>query len=202
MFTYCGNSPISKVDYWGNAHADTDEEYRLVGGGIQLEIDVGCTSFGMEIIVFWDVQGCSDSEYIMATYTYVGGSIDFGDSLLGSIYGTVKENVDLLTCGTTEGISALLQILQNKYSASVSGLLIWGNDEFTSVESYEGPFFGYYGSVGHAKGSVAFSSNSIALAIGATTSSGPRVGLSLTTYTLRGVHKVEAPAKGYAPVSI
>lgn len=106
----------------------------------------------------------------------------------------IRENINLLKSGTEEAFSALSSILTEKYSASVSGLLLFGNDEFTSVEPYEGPFMSAYGSINGVKGAVAVSSNCIAIGIGGTSSRAPSWGLSVTNYTLRGTMRIGHPA--------
>ena len=50
----------------------------------------------------------------------------------------------------------MVAIIEKNYSASVSGLLLFGNDQFTSVKSYEGLFMSMHGSVNHVKSAVQY----------------------------------------------
>ena len=192
MFAYCGNNPVSRIDASGTAYEE-EEEYRAVGAGIQVEIDIGNGTAGFENIVYWDVQECDENSVVIATYTYSGGSVNFLDEYAGSITAVVRDNLDLVTSGTDEGLATLISILEKNYSASVSGLLLLGNDQFSSVKSYEGLFMSMYGSVNHVKGAFAVSSNCIAIAVGGTSSVSPSWGISVTNYTLRGIVKINDP---------
>ena len=190
MLAYCGNNPVYRFDATGNAYENVPEEYRTVGAGVQVEVDIGNYTVGFEIIVYWDVEECGDDGPIVAIYSYSGGAVNFCDDYLGSITATIRNNMDLLTSGTTDGISALVNIIQRNYSASVSGLLLLGNDQFTSVKSYEGPFMSLYGSLNHVKGAVAVSNSCVALGVGVTSAVNPSWGLSVTNYRLRGTMRL------------
>jgi len=186
IFSYCCNNPVVRRDIHGTAYKNTTDDYRPVGAGVQLELDMGNISVGFEIIVYWDVEEGSLENPIVAVYDYSGGSTNFGDEYLGSIIATVKNNTNLLTSGTEKGITAVIDILKKNYSVSVSGLLIMGNDEFRSITSYEGPFVSLYGSANHVKGALAVSSNCVAFGVGGTSSLAPSWGLSVTNYSLIG----------------
>ena len=74
MYTYCGNNPVHRIDASGTAYEEQDE-YRVVGGGVQLELDLGNATVGVEIIVYWDVKECGEESVVIAVYTYSGGSV-------------------------------------------------------------------------------------------------------------------------------
>ena len=189
MFAYCGNNPVYRIDVCGTEYEE-EGDYRVVGGGIQVELDMGNVTIGIEVIVYWDVQECSRDSIVIAVYSYSGGSINSCDEYAGSILAAVRDNLGLITSGTEEGIATLVSIVEKDYSASVSGVLLLGNDQFTSVESYEGLFMSMYGSVSHVKGAVAVSSNCVAITIGGTSSKAPSWGISVTNYTLRGTMRI------------
>ncbi len=206
MFAYCGNKPVDRVDACGTAYdessGETPDGYRVVGAGLQFEVDYGNMTVGFEIIVYWDVEECSEGQAIIAIYSYSGVSANFLDKNLGSIVSTIKDNISTLTSGTTDAISTVVDILTGKYSVSISGLLLLGTNEFTSVTSYEGPFVSMYGSFKHIKGSVAVSNNCIAIGIGTTSDGTPSLGFSVTNYTLRGTMVAGNASSGAIQVSI
>lgn len=86
--------------------------------------------------------------------------------------------------GSENDLSKFEAILKGKFSASVSAVVVFGNDEFTSPESYEGPFTSFSGNIGHAKGAFSYSSTSFAISLGATTSKTSSWGISKTNYIL------------------
>ena len=159
MFSYCGNNPVIHID-------ETGTDYRIVGAGLQLEISIGSASVGVEIICYWDTDECSTGGVVIAGYIYGGISFDPGNPLLASILATITDNTDLLISGSEAEILALAAIIGDTYSLSVSGVMIAGNEEFVTTESYEGSFTSIGGSIGKAKGSVAYSENCYALALG------------------------------------
>ena len=99
---------------------------------------------------------------------------------IGNCVGTSKQlsysydNVDIVS------------LLDNSYSASVSGVLIFGNQDFATVKDYEGRFVSVGGNISHAKAGAAFAETCFAVVIGATSSKKPAFGISITNYTLRG----------------
>ena len=177
MFTYCGLNPVIRTDPNGT-------DYRTVGAGIQIEFNIGCYTAGLEVILYWDETISNNNGWTIAIYSYDGLSIDMTDPLLGSIVATISDNANLLISGTEESLNSLIRIIKGKVSASISGVLIWGDDSFTSTASYEGPFTSVSGNLSHLKGSFAYSSNSFAVAVGATTSKTSSWGISKTNYTL------------------
>ena len=190
MFAYCGNNPVCRIDPNGM-------DYRPVGAGIQLELDVGCYTGGFEVILYWDNTICDNGGWIVALYSYDGLSLDMTDPLAGSIVATVLDNTDLLMSGTEESMNSLLTILKGNVSASASGVLIFGDESFTSTESYEGPFTSVSGNIGHIKGSFAYSSNSYAFSVGATCSKKGSRGFSRTNYTLLTEYQFDSVNKSH-----
>jgi len=186
MFAYCNNNPVIFLDEQGT-------KFRSVGAGIQGEIDFGTYTVGVEIIIYWDVEECGDNSLVVAIYTYDGCTINMEDKLGGSILATIVDNANLLMGGTEDGMNAMLDILTEGFSCSLSGVFIMGNEDFTSVSSYEGPFTSIGGSIGRLKGAVAYSSNSIALSLGAKVigSKKPSWGFSRTHYKLQDYFTIE-----------
>lgn len=185
LFAYCGNNPISRIDPNGM-------EYRAVGAGIQLELNIGCYTVGLELILYWDSTVCGGGGWVVAVYSYDGLSVDMTDPLLGSIIATLTDNADVLMNGTEEAVNSLIEAIEGKISASVSAVLIFGNEDFTSRDSYEGPFTSISGNISHIKGSFAYSSNSFAVSIGATTSKTAGFGISRTNYSLLASYQFES----------
>ena len=140
-FVYCGNNPILYVD-------PTGTEYRLVGVGFQFEIDSGNGVVGVEVIIYWDVDECSDGGAQVAVYIYGGISLDVNDVFLASILATITENSDVLIEGTEAVWIAMASKLSDSYSIGISAVAIWGDEEFTNTEAYEGSF----SSIGFAGG--------------------------------------------------
>lgn len=190
MFAYCGNNPVLNVDYSGM-------DYHPVGAGVQLEIEVGNAVVGVEVIVFWDVEEAVNNP-VIAVYVYGGISIETDDPLLGSILAIVTDNADLLTGdqgNLTMVLSSLTALISNNFSVSVSGVIIMGNEDFTSTNSYSGSFTSVGGGFGRIKGGVAYSESCYAISIGGTLVGSkviPSWGVTKTYY-----HKLaELPLKG------
>lgn len=161
MFSYCGNNPVSYCDPSGNT-------YRTVGAGFQFEINMGCGTVGIEVIVYWDVQECNSGEnFTVAVYAYGGVSIDCADPLLGSILATITDNSDIFVSGSEAEIIAMATLLSEGFSMSVSGVLICGDESFNSTESYQESFTSVGASIGRIKGSLAYSNNCRAYSLGA-----------------------------------
>lgn len=180
MYSYCGNNPVVYIDYSGTS-------FRPVGAGVQLEFDYGCITFGLEFIVYWDVNECGDGGIVIAVYSYEGTTIDLSDDLLGSVLLTITDNASLIMNGSEAGINKLIDILTNGLSCSISGVLIMGDENFTSVDSYAGPFTSINGGIGKLKGSYAYSENCMAIAIGGAVVGASKpysFGVSRTNYTL------------------
>ena len=185
IFAYCGNNPVIRIDPNGL-------DYRAVGAGIQLELTVGCYTVGFEIILYWDDTVCGGGGWIVAVYSYDGLSLDMTDPLLGSIIAILLDNAGVLMTGTEEAVNSLIDAIEGKVSGSVSAVLIFGNEDYTSPDSYDGPFTSVSGNISHAKGSFAYSSNSFAVSIGATSSKTAGFGISRTNYSLWKSYQFES----------
>jgi len=178
MYSYCANNPTNNKD-------ETGTEFKPIGAGFQFEMNAGAGTVGVEVICYWDIPECNDGNPIVAVYVYGGVSVDLDDALLGSIVATITDNSDFLVRGSEAEVIALATLLSNNFSMSVSGLLITGNDDFTSTESYTESFTSVGGAVGKIKGSVAYSASCYAYALGYNLVGGsiiPSWGFSKTYY--------------------
>lgn len=178
MFAYCNNNPVIHIDETGTA-------YRIVGAGIQFELSVGSATVGIEVICYWDVDECANGGVVIATYVYAGFSFDMSDPLLGSILATITDNSDMLVSGCEAEILAFAALIGDTYSISVSGVLVTGNEDFRSTESYQESFTSVGGGWGKIKGSYAYSENCRAYSIGANIAGGsllPSWNISKTYY--------------------
>ena len=173
MFAYCNNNPISFIDPDGNS-------CRLVGAGIQFEIDVGGATFGIEVIVYWDVAECMNGGFTVAVYAYGGVSMPINDPLLASIVATITDNAALLEGGNEEGVLAVAAMIGNGFSINVSGVMVFGYDNFTSTESYTESFTSIGGGTGRIKGSYAYSDSCFAVSLGYDIAGIPSVDLGFT----------------------
>jgi len=179
MFAYCANNPVTRKDAAGMIHEP-------VGAGLQLEITVGNVTVGLEIICFWDVSECSDGGITIAVYLYGGVSMDVDNPLIGSILAMITDNSQLLLYGNEESLMLLATLLSNEFSVSVSAVLITGNEDFTSTESYEGSFTSVGAGLGKVKAAVAYSDTCVAYSVGAVIAGSPKIlpswGVSKTYY--------------------
>ena len=159
MFAYCANNPVNYYDPLGS-------EGRPVGAGVQFEGTVGHTSVGIEIILYWDVDECVNGAPVIAVYVYGGVSVDVNDYFIASIVGIITDNADILIDETGAGVMAVAALIGDGLSISVSGVLVVGNDDFTSTTSYEESFTSVGANVGKVKGSVAYSESCTAYSLG------------------------------------
>ena len=170
MFAYCGNNPNTFSDITGK---------RFVGLGAQLELDVGSYTVGIEVIVYCDDLVCGDEDLVVSVYAYDGASIDFTDlannpdyiktvEKLCAAVSTVAAKDDIYT---KSGLVSLQDALFGDTNGSVSLVAVFGNDDFTSVDDYTGPFDTVSVSVRHFKVTYAESPSCTAVTVGYTTSS-------------------------------
>ena len=107
------------------------------------------------------------------------------DPLLGSILATITDNAALLTNGTENGVLAVAAIIGEGFSINVSGVLIFGYDNFTSTESYTESFTSIGGGLGRIKGSCAYATSCFAVSLGYDVVGfdvGPALSISKTYY--------------------
>ena len=174
MFVYCLNNPVDKFDPAGNRPVNIEErDYRLVGAGLQCEIDVGSYEVGLEIIVYTDDLVCGGEDPVVSIYLYEGAYADLDDIKKGTNFAKTIEKLTLaVTTNMVEeqNAEALLIALQTAVfeDVSVSGsvVVIFGNEEFQNTQSYAGPFTTYSGTIKHLKASLSTSSSCFTIALG------------------------------------
>ena len=181
MFVYCGNNPVNFTDEAG-------ERYVPVGGGVQFEASFENTVVGVELIIFWDVDECQNGAPVVAMYIYDGVSVNVSDALQASILSYVADNTNVFEDGSVDPyvlIDGLVTMLQQDFSISASGFLVFGNEDFSSTLSYCKEFTSVGGSAGNWKGSVAYSSSCFTVSVGKNLVGGnclPSWGVSKTWY--------------------
>ena len=203
MFVYCSNNPIRYYDSTGTRHEDADEEEngtRIVGAGVQVNIDAGHGTMGLEVILYWDPNVCGEGNWVIAIYSYGGVSMEFSDPWLASIVAITTDNADLLMADAENNVNKVLlfiaSTLGDGFSLSVSGLIVFGNEDFTSPKSYEQSFTSVGGGLGKLRASVAYSDTGFAISCGYNCLGGrkilPTVDVSKTYYKLEIQHTVPA----------
>ena len=115
---------------------------RIVGFGIQFEVQVGDISYGVELVIYTDPQVCGGEDYVVAIYNYSGYDISIGElqkwgniaeSLVSTaVFETHNDNV--------EGWYSAVTFVLNGVGASGGAFIIDGNDDFVSPESYSAGF--------------------------------------------------------------
>ena len=211
MFAYCLNNPIHYTDYSGQVAEDaTDPErkeekdrHRIVGAGIQVNIDAGCGTIGFEIILYWDTTVCGDGNWIVTVYTYGGISVETNDAWIASTIAIMTDNANLLMADAENNVSQLVILVASSigsgFSFSVSGLAIFGNESFTSPESYEQSFTSINVGIQKVKSSLAYSDTGFAVSLGYNCIGGyklfPSWGISKTYYKLEQKYVIPAPGR-------
>lgn len=181
MFAYCWNNPICFEDSDGHTTSP-------IGAGVQIELDIGGATVGVEVILYWDVDECNDGAPVIAAYIYGGVSVDVNDPYLASIIGIITDNADLLAKedGSGANVMALAALIGDTFSVSVSGLLVLGNEDFNSTRDYEKSFTSIGASWGKARGSIAYSESCTTISVGLNLIGGnnllPSWGVSKTYY--------------------
>ena len=159
MFAYCANNPIIYVD-------ESGREYRLVGAGVQVDVSAGLATMGVEIICYWGTDECKNGGIVIAVYAYGGASINMNDAWIGSIIAIITDNSKYLESNYGTALLAILAMLGDGFSFSVSGLAVFGNEKFTSTEDYTGSFTTVGVGWGKARGSYSYSENCRTVSVG------------------------------------
>ena len=206
MFAYCLNNPVRYADFSGQIAEDvTDEESeeeeqktRLVGAGIQINIDAGSLTIGLEIILYWDPTVCGEGNWMIAIYTYGGVSVETYDAWLASIVAIMTDNASLLMADAENNVSSVIMLaaaaLGSGFSFSISGVAIVGNEDFTTPRSYEQSFTSVGTVFGKARVGVAYSDTGCAYSIGYNLFGGnkiiPPICVSKTYYKLEQTYVI------------
>lgn len=159
MFAYCGNNPSSRVDIAGN-------EWELIGAGFQLDgsASLGEVSGGggVEVVIYWGSEEAEElGEPVVAVYFYGSGSLDIGllTKDIATIIDLLVNSVDLLKADGASALEATL--LTGKHSLSgalsLSGFLVFGNEQFKNTESYTEGFDTFSAGLGKGRVSYAWS---------------------------------------------
>ena len=133
MYAYCGNNPVVFFDPTG---------FRFVGFGVQLEIQVGDISYGVEIVFYTDSLVCDGKDLCVALYTYSGYDISL-DQLdqVNYIIETLVTTLAFTTDNTdVQAWYSAVTFILNGAGASGGAFYIDGNDYFDSPEDYSGHF--------------------------------------------------------------
>jgi RHS repeat-associated protein len=157
MFAYCNNNPIFYFDPTGT---------RLVGVGVQFEVDVDNVCVGVEAVYYGDPTVCDGKGPQIALYTYSGVSLDF---LSPDDMARLTAEMSILYEGINAdsdqaAIAALKAFVYQDASASASVFAIFGNENFTSADSYSGPFDSVSATANHWK--VTYSTSETCTVIG------------------------------------
>jgi len=179
MFAYCGNNPAVYTDPTGSA---------FVGLGAQFDISTGAYECGVEVIVYWDKNVCSEGGPIVSVYTYEGMSVNLDEVLVNPQYVNVVNQLTLAVSAnagkdydTMELIGLQATLFGTNASASVVG--IWGYDNFDSTDDYAGPFTSYSGNYNHVKATWSYCDTCWSIAVGGTTETRPHLSFGQTNYT-------------------
>ena len=161
---------------------------RPVGAGVQLELDIGGLSVGLEVIVYWDVKESNNGAPVIAVYLYGGISVGVNDPFIASIVGIITDNADLLVKEDGSGavVMTVASMIGDDFNVSVSGVFILGNEKFDSTKDYEESFTSVGTTLGKFKGSIAYSETCTAISFGVTVVGSPNLlpswGVSKTYY--------------------
>ena len=143
MFAYCLNNPVIYIDPAGK---------RIVGAGIQGELESDGNSVGFEIVIYTDPTVCGDSEYLVVLYVYSGYELSFSQvediqALIDCacnalptelLYGTFQQGAyDAYQIANLERI---LMYLSDEIGASLGVFLIDGSSSFKNASDYSGSF--------------------------------------------------------------
>ncbi len=152
QFIYCENNAVNKTDNKGCASS------RLVGVGLQLELNVGWRTYGLELVWYFEASVRNwRAWYIPHVYLYGGGGLS---SDLTSMISKITKNPSLMF--KPKSIT--------KASASISIFAIFGYSNFIKPSSYEGWFSGASVTVWNVKAYTAWSGTCFVVGAGLSTS--------------------------------
>ena len=156
MFAYCNNNPIRYADYDGE---------QLVGIGFTVDVTTGNTTFGVDIVLYFDAEVVSstsddnEKKFSLAYYSYSGVSFSTNDLLENSIIsdniyllvgllssGAFDEAIESLNLGKTtvdELLMSMVGLLSQTGEFSGGIFLIIGNETFKNPDAYSGGFDTY-----------------------------------------------------------
>ena len=140
MFAYCNNSPIIFVDPLG------DE--RVVGFGFQLDFSTEHGTYGVEVIIYIDEKVVkntthdSTAEYVVVKYTYSGVSTSQYEMAITPLVAEMISQLDLeaLNKRNVDEVLILLAGIITNYQMSGGVFAVFGDDSFTSANSYSEDF--------------------------------------------------------------
>ena len=173
MFTYCGNNPVIYVDLDGE---------KIVGIGVQVELQIGGVSIGLEIVIYFDEQVCNGADYTIVAYSYSGYEIS--SDQLSNIIGMI--DIAALAAGVEQSYNAcgesdfasywgqctIAQVFRGFFTdgGSFTGALfiIDGYDNFDDISDYSGEFesISFNASISSHTGSVYYSTSETCRAVG------------------------------------
>jgi len=177
LFSYCENNCANKTDETGYAPS------RVVGYGFQIELSVGWTTFGVEL-VWYTISSIRQGRawYIPYVYFYGGGGLS---SDLTSMISKITKNPSLLFNPKK----------LTKASASISIFAIFGyTGKFKTPRDYEGWFSGASVTIWSVKAYTAWCSTCFVVGAGVSTSrfsaSSGATYYQLSTYVFNGMANV------------
>ena len=186
MYTYCLNNPVRYRDSLGVAaeeatdtdDSDNDEKdpgTRVVGAGIQFDLDVGMSTAGYEIILFWDPTVCGEGNWKVAVYNYNGICVSADDPFIQTVIACLMANAECFNLQDIENdcvdkATAFLQVvlasLSMDHSIGVSGVVVIGNSQFDGTEDYTEAFTSVNYSWDRFRGSYAYADTCRAITFG------------------------------------
>ena len=152
LFIYCGNNAVNKTDHIGCAST------RLVGVGLQLELNVSWRTYGLELVWYFEASVRNwRAWYIPYVYLYGGGGLSAD---LTSIISKITKNPSLVF--NPKSLTSA--------SASISIFAIFGYSNFRNPSSYEGWFSGASVTVWNVKAYTAWCGTCFVVGAGLSTS--------------------------------
>lgn len=186
MYTYCLNNPVRYRDSFGVAAEEaTDAEEsnndendlgtRVVGAGIQFDLDVGMSTAGYEIILFWDSTVCGEGNWKIAVYNYNGICVNADDPFIQTVIACLMANAECFNLqdpenGSVDKVTVFIQIvlatLSMDHSMGISGVVVIGNSKFDGTEDYSQGFTSVNYSWDRFRGSYAYADACRAITFG------------------------------------